>query len=324
MRRLAPRLVGLAPVRAALSRGPLAPVIVDRFVAGPAEADAVTAVAGLADLGLRATVDRLGEGVTSPEGAGAAVDAYRRLLDLAERAGSAAGLDVSVKLSALGQAVPRDGRKVSYENAAEIAACAAAVGATVTLDMEDHTTTDATLDTVVDLRRDFPTVGAVLQAQLRRTEADCRDLAREGSRVRLCKGAYREPVAVAYQERQEVSDAYARCLEILLSAPGYPMIATHDPALLAVAAGAVERHGRAPEGYEYQLLYGVRPAEQRRLAGRGATVRVYVPYGPDSLPYLTRRMVERPANLLFAVRALGERRGGAERVRSPRPGRSQS
>ncbi|WP_101830060.1 proline dehydrogenase family protein [Frankia canadensis] len=311
IRRLVPRLIGLAPVRASLTRGPLATAIVDRFVAGQTDADAVTVVAGLADLGLRATVDLLGEQVTRSEDAVATVEAYRRLLDLADRAGCACGLDVSVKLSAIGQAVPHDGRKLSYENAAEIAAGAAAVNATVTLDMEDHTTTDATLDTVVELRRDFPSVGAVLQAQLRRTEADCRDLAREGSRVRLCKGAYREPAAVVCQGRGAVSAAYARCLGILVAGPGYPMIATHDPALISVASGLIEQVGRASDSYEFQLLHGVRQAEQRRLAARGATVRVYVPYGPDSLPYLTRRLVERPANLLLAARAMGERRAGA-------------
>jgi proline dehydrogenase len=308
IRNLVSRLVDVPPVRAALTRGPLAAGIVDRFVAGPADVDAIAAVARLTDVRLRATVDLLGEGVSRPEDALATVLAYRRLLELADRAGFAAGLDVSVKLSALGQALPRDGRKLSYENAAEIAAEAAAVNATVTLDMEDHTTTDATLDTVAELRRDFPTVGAVLQAQLRRTEADCRDLACAGSRVRLCKGAYREPAGIVHRGRRGVAAAYARCLGILLTGPGYPMIATHDPALIAVTGRLATVLGRAPGSYEYQLLHGVRPGEQRRLAASGATVRVYLPYGPDCVPYLSRRIVERPANLLLAVRALGARR----------------
>ncbi|MCM3925544.1 proline dehydrogenase family protein [Frankia sp. AiPs1] len=309
IRRLVPRLVGSPPVRAVLARGPIAAGVVDRFVAGPTDADAVAATARLADLGLRASVDLLGEGVTRPDDALATVLAYLRLLDLADRAGIASGLDVSVKLSALGQAVPRDGRKLSYENAAEICARAAAVNATVTVDMEDHTTTDATLDTVVELRRDFPSVGAVLQAQLLRTEGDCRDLTRGGSRVRLCKGAYREPAGTVHRGRLAVRAAYARCLGVLLAGPGYPMIATHDPALIGVAGRLAAELRRAPKTYEYQLLYGVRPGEQRRLAASGATVRVYLPYGPDSVPYLTRRLVEKPANLLLAVRALGSRHG---------------
>ncbi|WP_163554251.1 proline dehydrogenase family protein [Candidatus Frankia alpina] len=309
IRRLVPRLVASPPARVLLTRGPLAVGVVDRFVAGPTDADAVAATARLADLGLRASVDLLGEGVTRPDDALATVLAYLRLLDLADRAGIAAGLDVSVKLSALGQAVPRDGRKLSYENAAEICARAAAVNATVTVDMEDHTTTDATLDTVVELRRDFPSVGAVVQVQLLRTEGDCRDLARAGSRVRLCKGAYREPAGTVHRGRPAVRVAYARCLGILLAGPGYPMIATHDPALIGVAGRLATELRRAPATYEYQLLYGVRPAEQRRLAATGATVRVYLPYGPDSVPYLTRRLVEKPANVLLAVRALGSRRG---------------
>ncbi|MCK9895862.1 proline dehydrogenase family protein [Frankia sp. AgB32] len=308
IRDLVPRIVATTPVRAGLAHGPLSAAFVDRFVAGPTEADAVRAVARLAGLGLTATVDRLGEGVTEPAEALATVGAYRCLLDLADQAGFADGLDLSVKLSALGQAVPRDGHKVSYENAAEIAGRAAAVNATVTLDMEDHTTTDATLDTVRDLRRDFPTVGAVLQAQLRRTEADCRDLAHGGSRVRLCKGAYREPAAVSYRDRSGVTAAYARCLGILLSGAGYPMIATHDPALIALADRLVEAHGRPPGSYEYQMLYGIRPGEQQRLAAREVTVRVYLPYGPDCVPYLSRRIVEKPSNLLLALRALGPAR----------------
>ncbi len=310
IRDLVPRVVATAPVRAGLASGPLSAAFVDRFVAGPAETDAVRGVDRLAGLGLRATVDRLGEGVAEAGEALAVVGAYRHLLDLADQAGLADGLDLSVKLSALGQAVPRDGRKVSYENAAEIAARAVAVNATVTVDMEDHTTTDATLETVGELRRDFPTVGAVLQAQLWRTEADCRDLAGDGSRVRLCKGAYREPAAVAHRDRLAVSAAYARCLGILLSGTGYPMIATHDPALIAIAGHLVQAQERAPESYEYQMLYGIRPGEQRRLAAGGATVRIYLPYGPDCVPYLSRRIVERPANLLLALRAMGARRTG--------------
>lgn len=293
--------------RALVTRTPLARGIIDRFVAGPSDTDAIAAVAGLADLGLLATVDLLGEDITRAQDAADTLLAYLGLLDLADRAGIAAGLDVSVKLSALGQAVPRDGRKLSYENAAELCARAAAANATVTLDMEDHTTTDSTLDTLVELRRDFPFVGAVLQAQLLRTETDCRDLATAGSRVRLCKGAYREPSAVAYQGRPAVAAAYARCLGILLTGSGYPMIATHDPALLNLACRFAEHVGRLPATFEYQLLYGVRPGEQRRLASTGATVRVYVPYGADCVPYLTRRLVERPTNLLLAARALRSR-----------------
>ncbi|WP_163549572.1 proline dehydrogenase family protein [Candidatus Frankia nodulisporulans] len=307
LRTLVPHLVRTAPVRLALTHGPLSSAVVDRFVAGGTEQDAVAAVVRLAGGGLRASVDLLGEGALGAQDAHGTVEAYLRLLAVADQHGVADGLDVSVKLSALGQAVPRDGQAVSAANAALIAERAQSLGATITLDMEDHTTTDATLATLVRLRHDFPTVGAVVQAQLRRTEADCRDLARAGSRVRLCKGAYLEPASLAHQGRRAVSASYARCLGILMAGPGYPMIATHDPELLELTGRLVRHLDRPAASYEYQLLFGVRPAEQRRLAAAGATVRVYLPYGPDCVPYLSRRVVEKPANLLLALHAASDR-----------------
>jgi proline dehydrogenase len=170
--------------------------------------------------------------------------------------------------------------------------------------MEDHTTTDSTLAVLRALRSDFPWVGAVLQAYLRRTEADCKELATAGSRVRLCKGAYDEPDSVAFQDADEVDRSYVRCLTALVAGEGYPMVATHDPRLLDVAAALMSREGRTRGTYEYQMLYGVRPEEQKRLAARGETVRVYVPYGQEWYGYLMRRLAERPANIAFFVRSL--------------------
>src|SRR6266511_56407 len=172
---------------------------------------------------------------------------------------------------------------------------------------DEHTTTDSTLDILAKLRTDFPTVGAVLQAYLRRTEADCRELATAGSRVRLCKGAYNEPESVAFQSRLEVDKAYVRCLNILMSGPGYPMIATHDPRLGAIGEDRARWFDRSPDEFEFQMLYGVRPDEQRRLAAEGYTMRVYVPYGTQWYAYLMRRLAERPANLAFFLRALRSR-----------------
>ena len=170
--------------------------------------------------------------------------------------------------------------------------------------MEDHTTTDSTLDILASSARDFPSTGAVLQAYLRRTEADCRDLAYAGSRVRLCKGAYKEPESVAFQGRHEVNLSYVRCLKALMAGPGYPMVASHDPRMIAIAAELAERNGRAQGTYEYQMLFGIRPDEQRRLADAGREVRVYVPYGDQWYGYLMRRLAERPANLAFFARSL--------------------
>ena len=140
-----------------------------------------------------------------------------------------------MKLCAIGQALPDNGHKIALENARTICRAARNAGTTVTLDMEDHTTTDSTLAILRELRKDFPETGAVLQAYLHRTEADCRALAYEGSRVRLCKGAYNEPEAVAFQDKLDVDKSYVRCLKVLLAGQGYPMIATHDPRMVEIA-----------------------------------------------------------------------------------------
>jgi proline dehydrogenase len=204
----------------------------------------------------------------------------------------------------VGQALPGDGERLALDNAFAICEAARDAGTTVTLDMEDHTTTDSTLQILTDLRKDFPSTGAVVQAYLHRTEADCRDLATPGSRVRLCKGAYKEPASVAFQGKDEVDRSYVRCLKILMEGPGYPMVATHDPRLVAITADLVRRTGRETNSYEYQMLYGIRPNEQLRHAARGERMRVYVPYGDEWYGYLVRRMAERPANLVFFLRAL--------------------
>ena len=173
--------------------------------------------------------------------------------------------------------------------------------------MEDHTTTDSTLAVLSELRQDFPATGAVIQSYLRRSVGDCRDLAGTGSRVRLCKGAYDEPESVAFRDREEVDKSYVRCLRVLMAGRGFPMVATHDPRLIAVTGALAVRHGRRPASYEYQMLHGVRPDEQLRLAGRGETVRVYLPYGQEWYGYLVRRMAERPANLGLFLRSLASR-----------------
>ena len=170
--------------------------------------------------------------------------------------------------------------------------------------MEDHTTTDRTLETLRELRQDFPWVGAVLQSYLHRTEADCRDLAGEGSRVRLCKGAYKEPASVAFQDGTDVDLSYVRCLKVLMAGDGYPMVASHDPRLVDIAQALAGHNGRSPDSYEFQMLHGIRPAEQARIADRGHQMRVYVPFGEDWYGYLVRRMAERPANLTFFLRSL--------------------
>jgi proline dehydrogenase len=235
-------------------------------------------------------------------------DEYVRVLGALSDAGLTPAAEISVKLSALGQ---RFDEKLAYYHARTICAAATEAGTTVTLDMEDHTTTDSTLEMLGRLRVDFPTTGAVLQAYLRRTEADCRELAGAGSRVRLCKGAYREPKTVAFQSKLDVDKSYVRCLNILMSGEGYPMLATHDPRLVAIGEDRAKWYDRTSESFEFQMLFGVREEEQRRLTDAGYTVRVYVPYGTQWYSYLMRRLAERPANVMVLARALADHSGGS-------------
>ncbi len=283
---------------------PVSSGIVARFVAGESVEQAVRVTLSLIEDGLHVSLDHLGEYTHDHARARANRDAYLALLDSLSEAGLTAGAEVSVKLSAVGQALPGNGEELALENAYAVCAAARERGTTVTLDMEDHTTTDSTLRILRQLRTEFVGVGAVLQAYLLRTEADCRELATAGSRVRLCKGAYNEPPSIAYRSRSEVDRSYVRCLRILMAGEGYPMVATHDPTLIAIAGELAVRHGRAKGSYEYQMLYGIRPHEQRRLAAMGERVRVYVPYGVDWYGYLIRRLAERPANMAFFVRSL--------------------
>ena len=279
--------------------------VVRRFVAGTTNDDALHVTRELVENGLAVSLDHLGEDTVTPEQAVAVRDAYLSLLAGLSEAGLTPAAEVSVKLSALGQ---KFDEQLAYDSVRAICAAAAEAGSTVTLDMEDHTTTDSTLDTLVKLRSDYPSTGAVLQAYLRRTEADCRELAGAGSRVRLCKGAYAEPESVAFQSRRDVDKSYVRCLNVLLAGAGYPMLATHDPLLIAIGEDRARWYDRTPGEFEFQLLYGVRPDEQARLAREGYTVRVYVPYGTDWYGYLMRRLAERPANVAFFARSLVTRR----------------
>ncbi|QSR29502.1 proline dehydrogenase [Nocardioides sp. S5] len=291
-------------VKKLVSTMPVSSGIVTSYVPGETTDSAVGASRTLEADGLHVTLDYLGEDTTDAAQAEATVRAYKELLAELASQGLAPHAEVSVKLSAIGQFLPGDGHKVALENARDICRAARNAGTTVTLDMEDHTTTDSTLSILRELRKDFPETGAVLQAMLHRTEADCRALAYEGSRVRLCKGAYMEPADVAFQERVEVDKSYVRCLKVLLGGQGYPMIATHDPRMVQIASSLASRFGRRPGTYEFQMLYGIRPEEQKRLAAAGETVRVYIPYGTEWYGYLMRRLAEKPQNLAFFARSL--------------------
>ncbi|WP_214327245.1 proline dehydrogenase family protein [Nonomuraea sediminis] len=275
-----------------ISTSPLTRDVVRRYVAD----DIGAVVRELTLHRLLVTADHLGEEVRDRAQAERGVRAYLDLLDHLP-----AGADVSVKLTALGL---RMSEQLALDNAATICEAVAERGITLTLDAEEHDTIASLHSVHATLRKEHPDVGIVVQAYLRDTEERCRRL--EGARVRLCKGAYTAPGA--YTSVSDIDRSYARCLRVLMSGTAYPMVATHDPRLIEIASALAVLHGRDPSAFEFQMLYGVRPAEQERLAGLGNQVRVYVPFGDDWYPYLMRRLAERPRNLAFFARSLLSRR----------------
>jgi proline dehydrogenase len=298
-------------LRRTIERMPVTRKVVGRFVPGETVDAVLDSVAVLRDSGRYVSVDYLGEDVTDSDDADAAVQVYLDLIDDLGRFGDPAGdgvrpLEVSVKLSALGQSLGRDGEKIARENAWSICAAAQQAGVWVTVDAEDHTTTDSTLSIVRDLRAEFPRLGTVLQAYLRRTLGDCEEFATAGARIRLCKGAYDEPASVAFKDRAAVTDSYLRCLRVLMAGSGYPMVASHDPVVISAVPELAREFGRSVGDFEYQMLYGIRDSEQRRLADAGNQVRAYVPFGTQWYGYFMRRLAERPANLAFFLRALAD------------------
>lgn len=291
--------------------------LVDRFVAGTTESDVVTATHAILGTGRYVTIDYLGEDTTRIDQADNTVAHYLALLSglsesldgphspAAPDPSAVRPVEVSLKLSALGQSLPTDGHHIALENARTICRAAQQAGVWVTIDAEDHTTTDSTLSIVTELRKEFPDLGTVLQAYLKRTEDDCKQLSGPGSRIRLCKGAYNEPASVAHQGKAAVDAAYLRCLRILMNGHGYPMVATHDPEMIAAAIDGQSVASREHDDFELQMLYGIRETEQLRLVGQERQhLRVYVPYGDQWYGYFMRRLAERPANLVFFLRSM--------------------
>ncbi|OBF07072.1 proline dehydrogenase family protein [Mycobacterium sp. 852002-10029_SCH5224772] len=299
-------------VRRGAERLPVTRRVVRRFVPGETVDSALDSAAALRDSGRLVSVDYLGEDVTDTDTADATVQTYLDLIEELGRLDTGGGvvrpLEVSVKLSALGQTLGRDGHKIARDNAWSICDAARRAGVWVTVDAENHTTTESTLSIVRDLRADFPSLGVAVQAYLRRTLDDCEEFASCGARVRLCKGAYDEPASVAYRGQAEVTHSYLECLRVLMTGTGHPMVATHDPAIIDAVPAMVRESGRGAGEFEYQMLYGIRDHEQRRLVGAGNTVRVYLPFGTQWYGYFMRRLAERPANLTFFLRALAQRR----------------
>ena len=285
-------------------RSPLTRPVVARFVAGETLAEALPAVSALQRAGLHSTVDVLGESVTSAADASAAVDRY--LATLAALHGRGLDANVSVKLTQMGLDIGPD---LCRDNVMRIVEAVRGVGGFIRIDMEDHARTNATLDIWRAAHEAYPGVGVVIQAALRRSSKDVDSIIAARGRVRLCKGAYDEPVSVAYRTRRAVDANYARLMERLLLADAHPAIATHDPRLIARAIAIVEANGIDRDRFEFQMLYGVRRDLQRALIDRGYAVRIYVPYGREWYPYFMRRLAERPANVAFMIRAIVKEEG---------------
>jgi proline dehydrogenase len=290
-------------MRRLVSAAPVTKPVVDRFIPGETVDEILPIIQDLTGKGLELTMDVVGEDITTPEQAEAARDAYLELIDRLKPLELGTRAEMSVKLSMFGQALD-GGHELALKNVRPVVEAAAEIGTTVTLDAEDHTTLDSMFAIHDELRKDFPQTGCVIQSYLFRTEADARRLAANGSRVRLVKGAYKEPAEVAYQQKAEIDKAYVRILRTLMEGDGYPMIGSHDPRLIAIAQELARRAGRKLDEYEFQMLYGIRGDEHLRLAAEGHRMRVYTAYGTDWYGYFMRRLAEKPANLRFFARSM--------------------
>ncbi|HSK08146.1 MAG TPA: proline dehydrogenase family protein [Vicinamibacterales bacterium] len=271
-----------------------------RFVAGDTVREAIEAARELQARGMLLTLDQLGESVSSLDEADAASRVY--LQTIAAIVASGIERNISLKLSQLGLNLDR---AVCTDNLRRILMPAARERFFVRVDMEDSPTVQTTLDIVATLwDQDFHNIGVVLQSALYRSEDDLRRMNEKGVRVRLVKGAYKEPRAVAYQKKADVDAAYARLMERLLAEGTYPALATHDPELIERAKRFAAARGIGADRFEFQMLYGVRRDLQSALVAEGYRVRVYVPFGTHWFPYYMRRLGERPANVAFVLKSL--------------------
>jgi proline dehydrogenase len=272
-----------------------------RFVAGETLDEAIGAVRDLNARGMDVTLDHLGESVESEEQANEATDDYIRILDrLAAESGVKS--TISIKPTQIGLAIDRD---LCLKNMRRLAESARAHGNFVRMDMEASCYVETTLSVFYELSDEFENIGAVIQSYLRRSEEDVREIARRSASVRLCKGAYKEPAQLAFQKKQEINDSYVKLLEILMGSEAPIGIATHDDLMIDAGKRLIRERADRKAPVEFQMLYGIRRDMQARLIEEGYGMRVYVPYGNEWYPYFMRRMAERPANLFFALRAMG-------------------
>lgn len=271
--------------------------VTHRFVAGEELQDAVEAIRHLNRKDIAASFDHLGESITSDAETRNEVNEYLRVLDSIDD--NKLNSNVSVKLTQLGLDVGLD---LCYANTRRIVEAAQRYNNFVRIDMEDSTRTDGTLEVFSRLRSEFENVGIVVQAYLYRTEADVEGLLKLGARIRLCKGAYKEPVSVAFQDKRDVDANFVKLTRLLLPSGIYHGIATHDENMVTAARECAAEKGISPDSFEFQMLYGIRRDLQEQLVQQGYRMRVYVPYGRYWYPYFMRRLAERPANVWFVMR----------------------
>jgi len=271
-----------------------------RFIAGETVAEAIDAARVVEARGLTQTLDLLGESVSNLAEADAATRAYLEVIEAI--IASSVGRNVSLKLTQLGLDVDKAS---AIDNLRKILERAEPAGFFVRIDMESSAYTAVTLEIFETLwQQGYRQIGVVLQSALYRSEADLARVNALGGRVRLVKGAYKEPKAVAYQKKADVDAAYARMLQTLLTAGHMPAIATHDPAMIALAQRIAAEHRIAPDQFEFQMLYGIRRDLQSMLVKNGYRLRVYIPFGREWFPYFMRRLGERPANVMFVAKNL--------------------
>lgn len=292
------------PLRAWAEQSALGRRISGRFVAGTEVEDALRVTRSLNRAGLAVSVDNLGENVTTADEARQGARLYQELLS--EIAARRLTANVSVKLTHMGLDVDP---QLAYENVAALVAQAASQTPKnfVRVDMEGSAYTERTLALVRDLHRraeNRGSLGAVIQSYLRRSEADVQGLLGDGIRIRLCKGAYKEPPAIAYQAKADVDRNYIKLMKILLKSGIYHGLATHDEAIIRESQAFAMRENISRDAFEFQMLYGIRRDLQQELVAQGWRVRVYVPFGTEWYPYLMRRLAERPANVLFVAKNL--------------------
>jgi proline dehydrogenase len=276
-----------------------------RFVAGETLTDALPAVRALRADGLLVTLDLLGEDVRDRAQAERYTDEYVRILRTLDAEDSELPPNISIKLSMIGQRIDR---AFCLANLRHVLDAAREFDAFVRLDMEGSDLTESTLGFFEEVYPEYPeNVGLVLQAYLKRTEADVARMCELDARVRLCKGAYKEPPEVAYQDMPAIRENFERQMQRLITDARYPGIATHDDTLIAATQSFVRERGIALDAFEFQMLYGIRPDTQRELVRAGYNLRVYVPYGTEWGPYFTRRLRERKENVWFVLKNLFRR-----------------